>query len=201
MGHSSKLIEDAVESFASLPGIGRKTALRLALHLLKKSPEQVNRISLSLQTLRNEIKFCKKCHFIADTEACSICTSTSRDQSTLCVVEGIRDVMAIEETHQFGGVYHVLGGRISPINGVNPTDLNLDSLFERLKSDHFTEVILGLSPTMDGDSTAFYIARQLEGSNLSISSIARGVSFGGELEYADEVTLGRAIESRLPYAQ
>lgn len=199
MNYSSKLIEDAVEAFASLPSIGRKTALRLVLHLIKQPEEQSEQFAKALVDLRKQIKYCKQCHNLSDVELCQICTDPSRDQSVVCVVESIRDVMAIEETSQFRGVYHVLGGVISPIEGVGPEDLNFDSLLKRVEEGRIRELIMAISPTIEGDTTIFYLSKQLNDPHLKVSTIARGVSFGGELQYADELTLGRSIISRTPY--
>lgn len=199
MNFPSKLIEEAVEQFAKLPGIGRKTALRLALNLLQMDKEQVNRFGQAFIDLRNNIKYCSVCHNISDLDVCEICSNTSRDESMLCVVEDIRDVMAIENTHQFKGKYHVLGGIISPMDGVGPSDLNITSLEEKVHSGIVKEVIMALSTTMEGDTTNFYIFKKLKESNVKLSVIARGVSIGDELEYADEVTLGRSIVNRTPY--
>ena len=199
MNFPSKLIEEAVEQFAKLPGIGRKTALRLALNLLQMDKEQVNRFGQAFIDLRNNIKYCSVCHNISDLDVCEICSNTSRDESMLCVVEDIRDVMAIENTHQFKGKYHVLGGIISPMDGIGPSDLNITSLEEKVHSGIVKEVIMALSTTMEGDTTNFYIFKKLKESNVKLSVIARGVSIGDELEYADEVTLGRSIVNRTPY--
>lgn len=199
----SKLIQDSVNAFASLPGIGRKTALRLSLHLLQQSEETVEHFSAALVKMRRETRFCKKCHNISDSEAeCGICANRSRDQSLICVVEGIRDVMAIENTQQFNGLYHVLGGVISPIDGIGPDKLNIATLVQRCQEPtEVKEVLMALNPTIEGDTTVFYLARQLSDTPANISTIARGVSFGGELEYADELTLGRSIVARVPYTR
>ena len=198
MEYPSKLIEDAVNEVAKLPGIGKKTALRLVLHLIKENENRTVTLTDSLSTLRSNIKFCKTCHNISDEEECIICKSHRRDRSILCVVEDTQDVMAIENTAQFKGIYHVLGGVISPMNGIGPSELKIDSLVSRV-SDPTTEVreiILALSPTMEGDTTSFYINRKLTIYNIKITSIARGVPMGGDLEYADEITLGRSITAR-----
>ncbi len=200
MNFSSKLLETAVQAFASLPGIGRKTALRLALHLLKQEPEVTRQFAEALLAMREGIKECSRCHNISDEALCSICADPRRDQSLLCVVESVRDVMAIEDTGHYRGLYHVLGGIISPLEGVGPNDLNIESLVQRIEQEPIQEVILAISPTIEGDTTAFYLSRQLEGKNVKISTIARGVAFGGELEYADELTLGRSILGRVPYS-
>ncbi len=199
MNFPSKLIEDAVNEFASLPGIGKKTALRLVLHLLKEKMEVANHFSDTIKKMRNEIRFCKQCHNVADGEFCSICISKSRDQSTICVVENIRDLIAIESTQQFNGVYHLLGGIISPLDGIGPDNIQIDSLIERVKMNEVKEIIMALNPTIEGDTTVFYISKKLSSFPVHISSIARGIAFGSELEYTDEVTLARSIERRLPY--
>lgn len=181
---------------AKLPGIGRKTALRLALYVLRQSTEDVDRLASSLSELRHDIKYCRLCHNISDEDICPICSDKRRDASTVCVVENIRDVMAVENTQQYDGLYHVLGGIISPMDGIGPGDLEIDSLVERVKAGGVKEVILALSSTMEGDTTNFYISRKLAGENVKVSVIARGISVGDELEYTDEVTLGRAILNR-----
>ena len=201
MDFSSKLLENAVNEVARLPGIGRRTALRLVLHLLKQPVENTTYLTEALQELRMDVKSCKQCHNISDTEICDICSNPSRNPEVVCVVEDIRDVMAIENTAQFRGLYHVLGGKISPMEGVGPQDLEIDSLVERIKSGQVKELIFALSSTMEGDTTNFYIYKQIEGYNVLISTIARGISVGDELEYADEVTLGRRILNRIPFAQ
>lgn len=197
--YPSVLLENAVNEFAKLPGIGRKTALRLVLHLLRQDDSQVDGFAQALITLKQEIKYCSCCHNISDSEVCSICSDKSRDTSTICVVENIREVMAIENTIQFQGLYHVLGGIISPIDGIGPSDLQIASLEERVKSGEVKEVILALSATMEGDTTNFYIFRKLQPYDVKVSIIARGVSVGDEIEYADEVTLGRSILNRTPF--
>ncbi len=196
----SALLENAVHEFAKLPGIGRKTALRLALHLLKQNEQDVELFGNALIRLRKEIVYCKVCYNISDTEICGICSNPSRDALTVCVVENIRDVMSIENTQQYKGLYHVLGGIISPMDGVGPSDLQIDSLVERVRSGVVREVILALSATMEGDTTNFYIYRILEPYNIKISAIARGVAVGDELEYADEITLGRSILNRVDFS-
>lgn len=198
MEYPSKLIEEAVNEVSRLPGIGKKTALRLVLHLVKENESRTFALTEALNKLRTNIKFCKICHNISDEEECSICKSHRRDHSIICVVEESKDVMAIENTSQYRGVYHVLGGIISPMNGVGPSDLKIDSLVARLtKSNGETkEIILALSPTMEGDTTSFYINKRISGFDLKISSIARGISVGGDLEYTDEITLGRSITGR-----
>ncbi len=199
MNLSSKLLENTVQAFSALPGIGKKTALRLALHLLQTDKEQVEEFCEAISVMKKNIKFCKTCHNLSDELDCSICLSAKRIKETVCVVEGIKDLMAIENTEQFNGVYHVLGGVISPIEGIGPQDLNIDSLLERVQKGTIKELIMAISPTIEGETTIFYISKQLKDSPVRISTIARGVSFGGELEYADELTLGRSIVSRIPY--
>jgi len=199
MKFSSKLIEEAVEAFATLPGIGKKTALRLVLHLVAQDDQYTSSFAGALTKMRRDIKICKDCYNISDTETCTICSDTHRDKAVLCVVESVRDVMAIEETGQFRGLYHILGGVISPIEGIGPDDLTIERLLERIGTDGVREVIMAVSPTIDGETTIFYISRKLQNSGVRISTIARGVSFGGELEYADEITLGRSIVARVPY--
>jgi recombination protein RecR len=196
--YPSKLIEDAVNQISKLPGIGKKTALRLVLHLIKSKEESTLLLTESLNKLRAGIRFCMRCHNITDTEICAICTSVRRDKSIVCVVEDANDVMAIENTAQYNGLYHVLGGVISPINGVGPGELKIESLVSRLNhgQSEIKELILALSPTMEGDTTSFYIHRRLKDLSLKVSMIARGVSVGGDLEYADEITLGRSITGR-----
>mgnify|MGYP002784415321 CR=1 FL=1 len=199
MEFSSKLLENAVYEMSQLPGIGKRTALRLVLHLLRQPVGNTTRLTTALQQLKEQVKHCKKCHNISDTEVCQICNNPKRDTSLICVVEDIRDVMAIENTGQFLGVYHVLGGKISPLDGVGPGQLTINSLVEKVKSGQAKEVIFALSPTMEGDTTNFYIFRQLEPYGVATSTIARGISVGDELEYADEVTLGRSIINRIPF--
>jgi recombination protein RecR len=199
MNFSSRLIEEAVDAFASLPGIGRKTALRLVLHLIGREPEVSEQFADAVVRMRRGIKSCEICHNLSDERICSICADKRRDQSLVCVVESIRDVMAIEETGQYRGLYHVLGGVISPIEGVGPADLYIDSLAERVGEGVIKEVIMAISPTIEGDTTIYYISKKLRDQEVKVSTIARGVSFGGELEYADELTLGRSIVARTPY--
>ena len=199
MNFSSKLLESAVEEFSKLPGVGKKTALRLVLHLLKSSSTEVHNFSNSITTLKDNIKYCQKCHNISDEGICEICNSTKRDVSTICVVEDTRDVMAIENTHQYQGLYHVLNGLISPMDGVGPADLTIELLLERVRTGEVQEVIFALSATMEGDTTIFYLHKKLKDFNIKISTIARGIAFGGEIEYADEITLGRSIATRVPY--
>ncbi len=199
MEFSSKLLEKAVNEMAQLPGIGKRTALRLVLHLLKQPVEQTQFLSQALTTMREEVKFCASCHNISDVEICEICANTSRNRTIICVVEDIRDVMAIENTGQFKGIYHVLGGKISPLDGVGPSQLNIFTLIEKVKSGPVEELIFALSSTMEGDTTNFYIYKQLKDFEIKTSTIARGISVGDELEYADEVTLGRSILNRVPF--
>lgn len=197
--YPSTLLENAVNEFANLPGIGRKSALRLVLHLLRQDEERVTRFADTILKLKQEVKYCRVCHNISDTEVCNLCSDKSRDGSLICVVENVKEVMAIEKTVQFGGLYHVLGGIISPIDGIGPSDLEIASLVERVQSGEVKEVILALSATMEGDTTNFYIFRKLQPFGVKTSIIARGVSIGDEIEYADEVTLGRSILNRTPF--
>ncbi|MEN9347032.1 MAG: hypothetical protein RLZZ77_543 [Bacteroidota bacterium] len=199
MNSSSKLIEEAVDQVSSLPGIGRKTALRLVLDLLKRKPEEVGRFANSLTNLREHIQYCGVCHNLSDAPKCQICSNPNRDGATVCVVQDIRDVMAIEGTGQYTGKYHVLGGIISPMDGVGPSDLNIDSLMQRVSSEHIQEIILALNATMEGETTSFYLFKKLSAAQVKVSVIARGVAVGGELEYTDEITLGRSILLRTPY--
>jgi recombination protein RecR len=196
---SSKLLQSAVDEFSKLPGIGKKTALRLVLHLLKQPEEEVEVFAKAFTNLRNNILYCRKCFNISDNEICEICASPNRDQTLICVVEDLRDVIAIENTGQFRGLYHVLGGLISPMDGVGPDDLQIDPLIKRITNDNVREIIFALSTTMEGDTTNFYIYRKLQNQDIKISTIARGISIGDELEYADEITLGRSILNRTPY--
>jgi recombination protein RecR len=196
LNYPSQLLAEAVEQFSSLPGIGERTALRLALFLLKQNKESALKFSKTIYNFIEEVHFCKVCHNISDSDTCSICSSKNRDQSTICVVENIKDVMAIEHTQQYKGMYHVLGGIISPMEGIGPHDLTIDSLVERTKEDTVKEIILALSTTMEGDTTNFYLFKKLSPSQKKISIIARGISIGNELEYTDEVTLGRSILNR-----
>lgn len=195
----SRLLENAVNEFAKLPGIGRKSALRLVLHMLKQDIHDVEMFANSLMQLRSEVKHCRVCHNISDTEVCNICSNPSRNASFICVVENIKDVMAIENTHQFTGLYHVLGGIISPMDGIGPSDLEVESLVNRVKEGTVEEIVLALSTTMEGDTTNFFIYKKLKGLNVKISTLARGVSIGDELEYTDEVTLGRSIVNRMNF--
>lgn len=197
--YPSSLLENAVNEFAKLPGIGRKTALRHVLHLLRLDDAQVEEFANAIVTLKKEIKYCSSCHNISDEEVCSICSDPSRNPAVICVVENIREVMAIENTVQFRGLYHVLGGIISPIEGIAPSDLNIDSLIEKAKSGTVKEIILALSATMEGDTTNFYIYKKIAPYDVKVSIISRGVSVGDEIEYADEVTLGRSIINRIPF--
>lgn len=197
----SLLLDRAVGEFAKLPGIGRKTALRLVLHLLKQSTEDVEAFADALTTMKHDVKYCSVCHNISDTDICPICSDHRRDSSQICVVENIRDVMAIENTMQYHGLYHVLGGIISPLDGVGPSDIEIASLVERVAAGGVMEVILALSPTLEGDTTNFFISKKLRQYHVNITVIARGISVGNELEYADEVTLGRSILKRTPYEQ
>lgn len=194
--YPSKLLEKAVGEFSKLPGIGRKTALRLVLNMLRRSEEEVEEFAGAVSRLRKDVKYCRVCHNISDTEVCPICSDPHRDASTICVVENIRDVMAVENTQQYGGLYHVLGGIISPMDGIGPADIEIDSLVKRVAEGGVREVILALSSTMEGDTTNFYISRKLATYDVELSVIARGISVGDELEYTDEVTLGRAIINR-----
>lgn len=197
--YPSVLLENAVEEFAKLPGIGKKTAMRLVLFLLRQDNAMVEKFSHALVTLKREVKYCKVCHNISDTEVCHICSTPSRDSSVICVVENIRDVMAVENTGQFRGLYHVLGGVVSPMDGIGPSDLQIESLVARVEAGGVEEVILALSSTMEGDTTNFYIYRKLHHTGVKVSVIARGISIGDELEYTDEVTLGRSIVGRTPF--
>lgn len=194
--YPSVLLESAVNEFAKLPGVGRKTALRLVLHMLRQDNKTVENFSSAILTLKNEVKYCKSCYNISDADICPICANPSREKSIVCVVENIKEVMAIENTSQFKGLYHVLGGIISPIDGIGPGDLQIDSLVNRVSEGHIKEIILALSTTMEGDTTNFYIYKKLAPYNIKISMIARGISIGDEIEYADEVTLGRSIINR-----
>ena len=197
--YPSQLLEKAVSEFSRLPGIGRKTALRLVLHLLRQPAEDVEQFSNAVSRMKREVKYCRVCHNISDTDVCPICNDHRRDTSTICVVENIQDVMAIENTQQYHGLYHVLGGIISPMDGIGPSDIEIGSLVERVKAGGIQEVILALSSTMEGDTTNFYISRKLEDTDVKLSIIARGISVGDELEYTDEVTLGRSILNRTPF--
>jgi len=197
----SSLLENAVAEFAKLPGIGKKTALRLVLHLLKQDIAVTDQFGETLQKMRREIQFCQRCHNISDGKICSICANSSRQKDTICVVENIRDVIAIENTQQYNGTYHVLGGIISPLDGIGPEQLTIDSLVERVKDDKVTELVFALNPTIQGDTTIYYIQKKLTNIPCKITTIARGIAFGGELEYADEMTLGKSISNRQPIHQ
>ena len=197
--YPSQLLERAVEAFSQLPGVGRKTALRLVLHLLRQSTEDVDSFADAFIRVKHDVKYCKVCHNISDNEVCSICSDPRRDASVVCVVENIQDVMAIENTQQFHGLYHVLGGIISPMDGIGPHDLEIESLVERVEEGTVKEIILALASTMEGDTTNFYISRKLKDTGVKLSVIARGISVGDELEYTDEVTLGRSILNRTPF--
>jgi recombination protein RecR len=197
--YSSKLVESAVNEFSRLPGIGKKTALRLALYLLKKDQPFAESLGNAIIKMRNEVQFCKECHNISDSEVCEICSNEKRQKNTICVVEDIRDVMAIENTGQFNGVYHILGGIISPMDGVGPNDLTIESLIQRVSTGSISEVIMALSTTIEGDTTNFYIYKKLKPAGIQITTIARGIAIGDELEYADEITLGRSILNRTLY--
>ncbi len=199
MNFSSKLLEQAVAEMSQLPGVGKRTALRLVLHLLKQPEAQTEQFTKALLDLRSNIKLCRNCHNISDTEICEICANPNRIQEIVCVVEDIRDVMAIENTAQYRGLYHVLGGKISPMDGIGPSQLNIRSLIEKVKQGEVEEIIFALSSTLEGDTTNFYIFKQLDGIKVKTSTIARGISVGDELEYADEVTLGRSITNRVPF--
>jgi len=195
---SSSLLENAVSEFAKLPGIGKKTALRLVLHLLKQNTGDVNNFSEVIARMRSEIKFCQRCFNVADADICSICANSMRKQEIICVVESIRDVIAIESTQQYNGTYHVLGGVISPLDGIGPDQLNIESLIARINKETTAELIFALNPTIQGDTTIYYIQKKLQPLTLRITTIARGIAFGGELEYADEMTLARSLQNRLP---
>jgi len=199
MEFSSKLLQNAVNEMAQLPGIGKRTALRLVLHLMRQPKDQTRHLAEAIAKMRNDIKFCVSCHNISDVEICEICVNPHRNKEIICVVEDIRDVMAIESTSSFKGLYHVLGGKISPMDGIGPHDLNITSLVEKVKKGEIKELIFALSSTMEGDTTNFYIYRKIQDYNVITSTIARGISVGDELEYADEITLGRSITNRIPF--
>jgi len=199
--YPSQLLERAVQEFSTLPGIGRKTALRLVLHMLRQPIDSVEQFADAIATMRREVKFCSVCHNISDTDICPICADERRDNTTICVVENIQDVMAVENTQQYHGLYHVLGGLISPMDGIGPADLEIDSLVKRVGEGNVKEVILALSSTMEGDTTNFYIFRRLSATGVAVSMIARGIAVGNELEYTDEVTLGRSILNRTPFEE
>ena len=195
---SSTLLENAVNEFAKLPGIGKKTALRLVLHLIKQNEKEVSHFSETIAMMRKEIKFCNRCFNISDKDLCNICSNTSRKQDLICVVENIRDVIAIESTQQFNGIFHVLGGIISPLDGIGPEQLNIEPLVSRVKNENIQEIIFALNPNIQGDTTVYYIGRKLKEHPVKITTIARGIAFGGELEYADEMTLAKSISNRIP---
>jgi len=195
---SSKLIEDAVQEFSKLPGIGRRTALRMVLQLLRMEENEVDEFTGALSRMRHHVKFCKTCHNVSDTDVCVICVNPGRNRNQICVVENIRDVIAIESTQQYSGLYHVLGGILSPLDGIGPEHLNIATLHDRVKTNATEELIMALSPNIEGDTTVYYIARQMQDLKVQITTIARGIAFGGELEYADEMTLARSIAKRLP---
>lgn len=195
---SSTLLENAVNEFAKLPGIGKKTALRLVLHLIKQNEKEVSHFSETIAMMRKEIKFCNRCFNISDKDLCNICSNTSRKQDLICVVENIRDVIAIESTQQFNGTFHVLGGIISPLDGIGPEQLNIEPLVSRVKNENIQEIIFALNPNIQGDTTVYYIGRKLKEHPVKITTIARGIAFGGELEYADEMTLAKSISNRIP---
>jgi recombination protein RecR len=198
MQFSSSLLENAVNEFSKLPGIGKKTALRLVLHLLKQENGDVTKFSETIARMRTEIRFCQRCYNVADGDICSICANSMRKQEIICVVENIRDVIAIESTQQYNGIYHVLGGVISPLDGIGPDQLHIESLINRIEKENTEELIFALNPTIQGDTTIYYIQKKLKASSLRITTIARGIAFGGELEYADEMTLARSLQNRLP---
>ncbi len=198
MQFSSALVENAVHEFSRMPGIGKKTALRLVLHLLKQDVAEVKQFSEVIAKMRQEIKFCQRCNNVSDADICPLCANSMRKQSVICVVENIRDVIAIESTGQYNGIYHVLGGVISPLDGIGPGQLHIESLLHRIEKEKTTELIFALSPTIQGDTTIYYIQKKLQGSPVLITTIARGIAFGGELEYADEMTLGRSLQNRQP---
>lgn len=199
--YNSNLLDRAVSELSKLPGIGRKTALRLALYLLRQEKEEVDSLGEALIEMRRDMTYCKECHNISESETCEICGNPRRDHGTVCVVENVKDVMAIEATGEYHGVYHVLGGLISPLDGIGPGDLEIDTLIERVESEDIKEIVLALSPTVEGDTTSFYIYRRLEGKGVAVSVLARGISVGSELEYTDELTLGRSLLNRVPYSK
>lgn len=196
---NSQILEKAVSELSKLPGIGRKTALRLALHILRKSPEEAHALGDSIINMRDNITYCHRCHNISEEETCPICGDIRRDQSIICVVENVKDVITIESTHQHKGLYHVLGGLISPLDGIGPSDIEIESLVQRVKDENISEVILALSPTIEGDTTNFYIYRKLSDLPVKVTMLARGLSLGNELEYTDELTLGKSIQNRIPF--
>jgi recombination protein RecR len=197
----SLLLENAVNEFAKLPGIGKKTALRMVLHLLKQDTEIVTHFSETIAKMRKEVKFCRRCHNISDGDFCAICANNARNQQMICVVENLRDVIAIESTQQFNGTYHILGGIISPLDGIGPDQLNISSLIHRIETESISELIFALSPNIQGDTTIYYIQKKLQNTPCTVTTIARGIAFGGELEYADEMTLARSLANRLPVQQ
>jgi recombination protein RecR len=199
MNYPSQLIEEAVNELSKFPGIGKKSAMRMVLFLLKQPEQHVSRLGEAIIKLRNTIRYCKRCGNVSDAELCNICANPKRDQETICVVEDLRDVMAIENTNQYNGTYHILGGLISPVNGTGPEVLNISSLLERIRTEKTREIIMAISATMEGDTTVFYLSKKLKEMPLKISTISRGIAIGGELEYADEITLGRSIALRVPY--
>lgn len=199
MNYPSTLIEEAVNELSKFPGVGKKSAMRMVLHLLKQEVVEVNKLGEAIIKLRNNIRYCMRCGNVSDTELCNICNSPKRDQQLICVVEDLRDVIAIENTGQFTGTYHVLGGLISPVNGIGPDELNIAALLNRVVQEQTQEVIMALSATMEGDTTVFYLSKKLKDLNISVTTISRGIAIGGELEYADEITLGRSIALRVPY--
>jgi len=201
MNFPSALIEEAVNQLSRFPGVGKKSALRMVLHILKQEPQEIIKLAQAIEQVRTLIKYCKRCHNVSDAEFCNICQSHKRNNELVCVVEDLRDVMAIENTSQFNGLYHVLGGVISPINGVGPDDVNILSLVTRAETENIKELVIALSATPEGDTTTFYISKKLAHLPIQISTISRGISIGGELEYADEITLGRSIVSRIPYGR
>lgn len=198
MQFSSSLLENAVNEFSKLPGIGKKTALRMVLHLLKQDEATTENFSDTIARMRKEIKFCQRCYNVSDADICSICANSMRNQRVICVVENLRDVIAIENTQQFSGTYHILGGIISPLDGIGPDQLNIESLINRIQKEQTEELIFALSPNIQGDTTIYYIQKKIQNLNCSITTIARGIAFGGELEYADELTLGRSLQNRMP---
>lgn len=198
-GQSSKVFDEAVNEFSNLPGIGKRTAIRLVLHILKQNPDSIEQFGNAIISLSTKIRYCRICHNISDTEVCSICDNKSRDNSIICVVENIKDIVAIENTQQYNGKYHILGGILSPMEGIGPSDLNIESLENRIPKENINEVILALSPTMEGDTTNFFLYKRLSKFNIKLSIIARGVAFGDELEYTDQITLGRSIINRKPF--
>jgi recombination protein RecR len=199
MNYPSHLIEEAVNELSKFPGIGKKSAMRMVLHLLKQKEQDVVKLGEAVIRLRTQIQYCKRCANVSDTEMCNICASHKRDQHIICVVEDLRDVLAIENTNQFNGTYHIIGGLISPVNGIGPDSLNINTLIERTKTEETKEIIMALSATMEGDTTSFYLSKRMKDLGVNISTISRGIAIGGELEYADEITLGRSIALRVPY--